>query len=132
MPIHTTAAFHLVNGCLGSATKLVAGFQGGSNMGKVLQQLEKILPDYCPHQGSAAATSPEPVNLLQAKEEEQGDRPTTTGQGQQQDRAAAASGPLSKEPEMMLEDEEVEECYDDEVQLVSETGPGLSSTPTLS
>lgn len=62
-------------------------------------------------------------------EEEDGADGPSGGQGNEQDRPVAASGPQPEEPEMMLEDNEGEECFeDDEVQFVSETGAGQTST----
>ena len=96
-------------------------------MGEVLERLEKALAGYGSCPGAAAATSPEPVDLLQPEEEEQIDGPAG-GQGHEQNRPVAASGPQAEEPEMMVEENEEEECYeDDEVQFVSETGPGQTS-----
>ena len=96
-------------------------------MGEAILLLEKVLAAYGPRQGASAATSPEPVDLLQAEEEEQVDG-AAGGQGHAQGRPVAASGPWSGEPDMMVEDDEGEECHEDEdVQFVSETGPGQTS-----
>ena len=101
-------------------------------MGEVLERLEKALAGYGSCHRATAATSPEPVDLLQADEEEQVDGPGGD-QGHEQDRPVAASGPQAEEPEMMVEDEQGDECYeDDEVQFVSETGPGHTSISSFS
>lgn len=66
------------------------------------------------------------VGLL---EEEEGADGLSGAQGNEQDRPVAASGPQSEGPEMMMVDSEAEECFeDDEVQFVSETGAGQTST----
>ena len=89
--------------------------------------MEKALAGYGPRQGATAATSPEPVDLLQAEEEEPADGPGV-GQDHEQTRPLAASCPKLDEPEMVVEDSEGAECFEDEeVQFVSETGPGQTS-----
>lgn len=101
-------------------------------MGEAILRLEKVLAAYGSRQGASAATSPEPVDLLQAEEEEQVKGPGGD-QAHEQDRPVAASVPQSEEPEMMGEDDEGQGCYEDEdVQFVSETGPGQTSTCTFS
>ena len=108
--------------------------------------------EYVQQRRAATASSPGPVALLQAEEaEERADGPAGMGQGHAQDgpggspggsRAVAAFSPPSEdlrdreEPGMMVEEEEAaepgsveknkgEEWYsDDEVEFVSETGPG--------
>lgn len=65
-------------------------------------------------------------------EEEDGADGPSGGQGREQDRPVAASGPQPEEPEMMMVDTEGEGCFeDDEVQFVSETGAGQASTLTF-
>lgn len=66
------------------------------------------------------------VGLL---EEEDGADGPSGAQGNEQGRPVAALSPQPEQPEMMLEDNEGKECFeDDEVQFVSETGAGQTST----
>lgn len=110
----------------------------------------RALADCVQQQKAAAASSPDPVDPLQAEEDELVDDPAAVGQGHAQDsprsspggEAVAAFSPQPEdlvdyeEPGMMLEEEagdepgmvrtnRGEEWYsDEEVQFVSETGPG--------
>lgn len=108
----------------------------GFQVVKTLEDQLKTLVEHLQHQGAAAASSPAPVSLTQAEEEEPVDEPAAVGQGHAWDSPRGspvdgAGAAFSPQPEDLLDREEPgmmlegEEGYDgDEVQFVSETGPG--------